>query len=77
MNFSYPNNVECTYSIEASDGNRVSLTIEMLDIVSSEYCNTDYLEVRELNRTGRILGNVRRNFLLSPFYFKFYVSQHR
>lgn len=51
--------MECEWLIEASEGNKMSLTIEMMDIVPSDSCNNDYLEVRENDGSGRVLGKRR------------------
>lgn len=55
---SYPNNVECEWTIQASEGNLMSITIEMMDIFSSPDCNNDYLELRENDGSGKVLGNI-------------------
>lgn len=55
--FSYPNNIECEWTISASPGNLMAITIEMLDIDQSDECNDDYLEIREQSNTGKLLGS--------------------
>ncbi|XP_013185402.1 cubilin [Amyelois transitella] len=52
----YPNNADCEWKLKTSPGNRVSLYIAMLDIGYSEDCNEDYLEIRERDGGGKILG---------------------
>lgn len=37
----------------------MSLTLEMIDIVPSDSCNNDYLEVREKDGSGKVLGKKR------------------
>ncbi|ETN66367.1 hypothetical protein AND_001841 [Anopheles darlingi] len=54
---SYPANVECVWMVRASPGNRIRLEIRQLDIVPTEGCNGDYLEVRESDVSGRLLGD--------------------
>lgn len=56
MFHSYPNNIECEWTIEASSGNQMGITIEMLDIDQSDQCNDDYLEIREQSSEGKLLG---------------------
>lgn len=34
----------------------MALSIDMMDISETEYCNGDYLEVRENNSSGRLFG---------------------
>lgn len=58
---SYPNNVECVWRIVATTGNRMSIVFQMLDIPPSESCNGDYLEVRENDGSGKVLGKAWNN----------------
>lgn len=53
---SYKNNIECEWTIKASPGNQMVLNIVMLDIDETATCNGDYLEIRETNSVGKILG---------------------
>lgn len=53
---SYPINVECNWSLRASPGNKMKLTIEMMDIDNSLHCNEDYLEIRNTNENGNLIG---------------------
>lgn len=43
---SYPANVECVWQLETREGNAMELRFEAMDIVQSEHCNTDFLELR-------------------------------
>uniref|UniRef100_A0A171AMT0 Cubilin-like protein n=1 Tax=Triatoma infestans TaxID=30076 RepID=A0A171AMT0_TRIIF len=52
----YPPNSECVWTLYTSPGNRVMLEIVELNIEMSESCNSDYLEVRENNNSGKLLG---------------------
>lgn len=52
---SYPSNVECVWEIKASPGNYIELSINELDIVKSENCNEDFLEIRQTSALGKIL----------------------
>ncbi|XP_050095897.1 LOW QUALITY PROTEIN: cubilin homolog [Anopheles aquasalis] len=54
---SYPAGVECVWEVSASPGNRIRLEITQLDIVPTDGCNSDYLEVRESAASGRLLGD--------------------
>ncbi|XP_032591059.1 cubilin homolog isoform X2 [Drosophila grimshawi] len=43
---SYPANVECVWLIEPRAGNALELNFEAMDLVESDHCNADFLEVR-------------------------------
>lgn len=43
---SYPANIECVWSIRTRPGNALEITFEAMDIVRSEHCNDDFLEIR-------------------------------
>ncbi|KRF99246.1 uncharacterized protein Dwil_GK24548 [Drosophila willistoni] len=65
---SYPENVECVWSIAAHAGNTIELTFSQLDIVKSEHCNEDFLEIRA-GLQGQILGlYCDNNMPDSPLY---------
>ncbi|XP_068150750.1 cubilin homolog [Drosophila tropicalis] len=65
---SYPENVECVWSIAARAGNTIELTFSQLDIAKSEHCNEDFLEIRA-GLQGRILGlYCDNNMPDSPIY---------
>ncbi|XP_046746481.1 cubilin-like [Diprion similis] len=51
----YPRNVECVWNLQTSPGNSIILTFREFDLTESENCNLDYVEVREVNATGRLL----------------------
>ncbi|XP_072933024.1 cubilin-like [Epargyreus clarus] len=53
---SYPVNARCEWILSTSPGNRVYITFEIFDLEYSEGCNEDYLEVRENNAAGELLG---------------------
>lgn len=53
---SYPLNVECVWTIKASPGNIISLLIKSLDIPQADKCNENYLEIRENNAEGKLIG---------------------
>lgn len=39
-----------------SPGNKIRLTILKLDILETDFCNEDYLEIRGDNESGHIFG---------------------
>lgn len=53
---SYPLNSECEWSIVAESGNFIELNFIRMDIFSSDDCNSDYLEIRQSDKTGKLLG---------------------
>ncbi|XP_077300380.1 cubilin homolog [Arctopsyche grandis] len=53
---SYPPNVQCVWTLKPSPGNQVRLSISKFDVEESDNCDKDYLEIRENNGTGNILG---------------------
>ncbi|CAK1578706.1 unnamed protein product [Parnassius mnemosyne] len=53
---SYPFGSDCEWILSTSPGNRVYITFEKFDIEYSEGCNEDYLEVRENNGGGQLIG---------------------
>lgn len=56
----YPNNYlrdsECVWILKSSVGNRVSLNFIDFQLEEDEFCNEDYVEVRENDSIGTILG---------------------
>lgn len=54
--FSYKNNIECEWTIRASPGNELTVSFLMLDIDETEHCNGDYLEIRDSNSIGPLIG---------------------
>ena len=53
---SYPLDSECVWLIKASPGNRVTFHFSAFNIEANEYCNTDYVELREQSSSGPMLG---------------------
>ncbi|EDV51468.2 cubilin homolog [Drosophila erecta] len=51
----YPANIECVWSIQTRPGNALEVTFEAMDIVRSEHCNDDFLEIRS-GVHGPLLG---------------------
>ncbi|XP_044011009.1 cubilin [Aphidius gifuensis] len=54
---SYPTNAECTWLLHVAPGNKLSLLFSKFDIESSENCDRDYLEIREISATGKLIGS--------------------
>jgi len=56
----YPNNYfrdsECVWILKSSVGNRVSLNFIAFELEEDEFCNEDYVEVREGDSMGPVLG---------------------
>ncbi|XP_053662149.1 cubilin homolog [Anopheles marshallii] len=73
----YPLNVECVWKLSASPGNKMTLSFKELDIEPTDDCNGDYLEVRERDANGPLLGDFCGNQIptnlteASSFWIKF------
>ncbi|XP_076146859.1 cubilin [Alosa pseudoharengus] len=52
----YPTNIECVWKIISSPGNRLQLSFTMFQLQASSNCNNDYVEIREGNSTGPLIG---------------------
>ncbi|KAJ8389047.1 hypothetical protein AAFF_G00124440 [Aldrovandia affinis] len=52
----YPPNVECVWTMTSSPGNRLQLSFIMFQLQHSSGCNNDFLEIREGNSTGPVVG---------------------
>lgn len=52
----YPVNTDCEWTLKTSSGNTAYVQFERFDLEFSEGCNEDYVEVRETNGAGQILG---------------------
>ncbi|XP_076655704.1 cubilin [Halictus rubicundus] len=53
---SYPLNSECVWFMRNSPGNRLKITFSEFELQQSDNCDLDYLEVRENNGIGKLLG---------------------
>lgn len=53
---SYPVNIDCTWLIDASQGNRIQVTFESMDLEDSDDCNNDYVEIRDYQDYDQLLG---------------------
>lgn len=56
--YTYPLNIECEWLIKASPGNQLLIEFNQLDVDSSEHCNEDYVELRNTNERGQIIGKL-------------------
>uniref|UniRef100_A0A3Q1IYA9 Uncharacterized protein n=1 Tax=Anabas testudineus TaxID=64144 RepID=A0A3Q1IYA9_ANATE len=52
----YPSNVECVWTITSSPGNRLQLSFVTFHLQGDASCQNDYLEIREGNSTGHLVG---------------------
>uniref|UniRef100_A0A8B9GL35 Cubilin n=1 Tax=Amazona collaria TaxID=241587 RepID=A0A8B9GL35_9PSIT len=52
----YPLNIECVWTIPSSPGNRLQLSFIAFQMEDSSGCTKDYLEIREGNDTGWLVG---------------------
>ncbi|KAF0028409.1 hypothetical protein F2P81_019496 [Scophthalmus maximus] len=52
----YPPNVECVWTIKSSPGNRLQLSFLIFHLQGDSGCHNDYLEIREGNSTGSLVG---------------------
>ncbi|XP_034244978.1 cubilin [Thrips palmi] len=53
---SYAPGVECEWTIKSAPGNRVQLAFSAFNLVASQGCVDDYLEVREEHALGAVIG---------------------
>lgn len=53
---SYPQSAECVWTIVVSAGSRVQMSFSMFDIEDSSNCVNDFLEVREEDENGALMG---------------------
>lgn len=70
---------ECVWTIGASRGQRLQLTFAMLDVAESERCNEAYVEVRETDAQGQLLGifcgkQAPPTLRASSFWLKFHAG---
>ncbi|KAJ8276925.1 hypothetical protein GJAV_G00069430 [Gymnothorax javanicus] len=63
----YPPNVECVWTMTSSPGNRLQLSFISFQLQGSYGCNTDYLEIREGDATGTLVGRFCGNSLPSNY----------
>lgn len=63
----YPDSSQCEWYLEGPTGHYLTLTYQSLDLVSSSGCSQDYVEIREYNASGAILGRHCGTTLPAPF----------
>ncbi|CAG5895667.1 unnamed protein product [Menidia menidia] len=63
----YPPNMECVWTIRSSPGNRLQLSFIMFNLQGDSSCQNDYLEIREGNSTGSLVGLFCGNMLPSNY----------
>ncbi|KAG5893860.1 hypothetical protein JTB14_005469 [Gonioctena quinquepunctata] len=52
----YASGMECEWTIKTSPGNHVTLNFNKFELLGSDGCNTDFLEIRSYNSSGPLLG---------------------
>ncbi|XP_075232242.1 cubilin [Lycorma delicatula] len=54
---SYPPNIECIWTLKAAPGNVIQLQFTTFDLVegTTDYCDEDYVEIRESSSSGNLL----------------------
>ncbi|XP_059183305.1 cubilin [Centropristis striata] len=63
----YPPNVECVWTITSSPGNRLQLSFIMFHLQEGSGCQNDYVEIREGDSTGPLVGRFCGNSLPSNY----------
>ncbi|KAK9396207.1 cubilin [Crotalus adamanteus] len=59
----YPLNIECVWNLLSSPGNRLQLSFTDFQVEESEGCTRDYIEIREGNFSGSLVGRYCGNSL--------------
>ncbi|XP_008565950.1 PREDICTED: cubilin [Galeopterus variegatus] len=59
----YPHNVECVWNIVSSPGNWLQLSFISFQLEDSPNCSKDFVEIREGNATGHLVGQYCGNSL--------------
>ncbi|CAG9855166.1 unnamed protein product [Phyllotreta striolata] len=52
----YASDIECEWTITVAPGNHLTLTFITFELLDSPNCNTDYLEIRSHNSSGKLQG---------------------
>ncbi|KAM4718445.1 cubilin [Anableps anableps] len=52
----YPPNTECVWTLRSSPGNRIQVSVITFHLQGDSDCQNDYLEIRESNSTGSLVG---------------------
>ncbi|XP_056290732.1 cubilin [Pseudoliparis swirei] len=63
----YPPSVECVWTIRSSPGNRLQLSFITFHLLGDSGCQNDYLEIREGNSSGALVGRFCGNLLPSNY----------
>ncbi|XP_069122184.1 cubilin-like [Argopecten irradians] len=53
---SYPISTECVWTISVAPGNRIMVSFSVFNLEDNPTCNFDYLELRETNVHGNLIG---------------------
>lgn len=56
---SYPLNIECIWTLKAPPGISYGLRIDDFNLEASDFCNGDYLEIRQQNSSGPLVTGQR------------------
>uniref|UniRef100_A0A8C9LFB5 Cubilin n=1 Tax=Pavo cristatus TaxID=9049 RepID=A0A8C9LFB5_PAVCR len=59
----YPDNLLCEWFLQGPRGHYLTITLEDLDIQNSSECANDFMEIREYNASGNLLGRYCGNTL--------------
>ena len=59
----YPMGVTCDWTLITGHSNRIQLQFLDFKLQQSEFCNSDYLEIRDSNRHGKLIGRFCGNEL--------------
>ncbi|KAI4871253.1 hypothetical protein NFI96_019773 [Prochilodus magdalenae] len=62
----YPDNSNCEWYLEGPTGHYLTITYTAFNLQSSPDCTKDYVEIREYNASGRLLGKHCGNSLPAP-----------
>ncbi|KAJ8307340.1 hypothetical protein KUTeg_015424, partial [Tegillarca granosa] len=52
----YPLDTECVWTFSIAPGNRIMISFSLFNIEEHETCNSDYVEFREADVNGRLIG---------------------
>ncbi|GMR59052.1 hypothetical protein PMAYCL1PPCAC_29247, partial [Pristionchus mayeri] len=53
---SFDEDFECIWTVSNGPGNNVSIAVNEIEMVSDEFCSRTYLEIRETNSSGPLIG---------------------
>ncbi|XP_010225526.1 PREDICTED: cubilin-like, partial [Tinamus guttatus] len=59
----YEDNLRCEWFLQGPRGHYLTITVEGLDIQNSSECANDFVEIREYNASGNVLGRYCGNTL--------------